>query len=43
MASVFSNGYVAPLAIEVHNDNLTALEDQAKSVAEVARSVGGVR
>ena len=43
VASVFSNGYVAPIAIEVQNDNLTALEDQAQAIAEVARSVGGVR
>ena len=43
VASVFSNGYVAPIAIEVQNDNLTALEDQAHAVAEVARTIAGVR
>ncbi len=43
VASVFSNGYVAPIALEVRNDNLAALEDQAHSVADVARSVGGIR
>jgi multidrug efflux pump subunit AcrB len=43
VASVFSNGYVAPIAIEVQNDNLMVLEDQAQAIADVARSVGGVR
>jgi len=43
VASVFSNGYVAPIAIEVESDNLTALEDHARAIAAVARSVGGVR
>jgi len=43
VASVFSNGYYAPIAVELQNDNLEALEEQAKTVAEVARTVGGVR
>jgi len=43
VASVFSNGYMAPIAIEIENDNLTALEGQAHDVAEVARTIGGVR
>jgi multidrug efflux pump subunit AcrB len=43
VASVFSNGYVAPIALEIQNDNLAALEDQAHAVAEVARTIGGVR
>ena len=43
VASVFSNGYVAPIALEVQNDNLQVLESQAHAIAEVARSVGGVR
>ncbi|HXJ21018.1 MAG TPA: efflux RND transporter permease subunit [Polyangia bacterium] len=43
VASVFSNGYVAPIAIEVQNDDLTVLEEQAQAIAAVARSVGGVR
>ena len=43
VASVFSNGYYAPIAVELQNDNLEALEEQGKSVAEVARTVGGVR
>jgi multidrug efflux pump subunit AcrB len=43
VASVFSNGYIAPLVVQVRNENLGLLEAQAKSVAEVARDVGGVR
>jgi multidrug efflux pump subunit AcrB len=43
VASVFSNGYTAPIAVEIQNDDLTALRSQAGAVAEVARSVGGVR
>ena len=43
VASVFSNGYVAPIAVEVQNDNLTALENQAHAVATVARTIAGVR
>jgi multidrug efflux pump subunit AcrB len=43
VASVFSNGYNAPIAVELENDNLDALHDQAAAVAEVARSVGGIR
>ncbi|HEY3818488.1 MAG TPA: efflux RND transporter permease subunit [Polyangiaceae bacterium] len=43
VASVFSNGYYAPIAVELQNDDLKALEAQGKAVAEVARRVGGVR
>jgi multidrug efflux pump subunit AcrB len=43
VASVFSNGYIAPLVMEVRNDNLVELDEQARAVAEVARSVAGVR
>jgi multidrug efflux pump subunit AcrB len=43
VASVFSNGYVAPIALEVQDDDLPVLEDHARAIAEVARSVGGVR
>jgi multidrug efflux pump subunit AcrB len=43
VASVFSNGYIAPIAVELRNDNLEGLEDQARAVAQVARTVGGVR
>jgi multidrug efflux pump subunit AcrB len=41
--SVFANGYIAPLVIEVRGDNLEELDAQAKAVAEVARTVPGVR
>jgi multidrug efflux pump subunit AcrB len=43
VASVFSNGYYAPIAVELRNDDLTALEAQARAVADVARTVAGVR
>ncbi len=43
VASVFSNGYTAPFVIEVHNDNLASLDDEAKAVADVARTIAGVR
>ncbi|HEY0253161.1 MAG TPA: efflux RND transporter permease subunit, partial [Kofleriaceae bacterium] len=43
VASVFSNGYQAPLAVEVRSENLEALQAATHAVSEVARSVGGVR
>ncbi len=43
VASVFSNGYYAPIAVQIQNDDLDALEEQAQAVANEARSVGGVR
>ena len=43
VASVFSNGYIAPLVVEVRGDNLDELHEEAKAVAEVSRSVAGVR
>ena len=43
VASVFSNGYNAPLAVEVRADTLEQLEAKTRAVAEVARTVGGVR
>ncbi|HSQ62390.1 MAG TPA: efflux RND transporter permease subunit [Polyangiaceae bacterium] len=43
VASVFANGYFAPIVVEVRGDNLTELADQADDVADVARSVAGVR
>ena len=42
VASVFSNNYIAPLVVEVRNDNLAELDAQAKAVAEVARTVPGI-
>ncbi|MDC0745850.1 efflux RND transporter permease subunit [Polyangium mundeleinium] len=43
VASVFSNGYMAPLVVEVRGDNLEELDAQARAVSEVARTVPGVR
>ena len=43
VASVFLNGYLAPLVIEVRGENLDDLADQGKAVAEVARLVPGIR
>jgi multidrug efflux pump subunit AcrB len=43
VASVFSNGYLAPLVVEVSGDSLEALDAASRSVAEVARTVPGVR
>jgi CzcA family heavy metal efflux pump len=43
VASVFANGYISPLVIEVRGDKLEALEEQARAVAEIARTVAGVR
>jgi multidrug efflux pump subunit AcrB len=43
VASVFANGYIAPLVVEVRGENLDALDAQAKAVAEVARDVPGIR
>lgn len=43
VASVFSNGYFAPVVVEVRSDNLEELDRQAKAVAGVARTVKGIR
>jgi multidrug efflux pump subunit AcrB len=43
VASVFANGYTAPLVVEVRGDKLEELDANAKAVAEVARTVPGVR
>jgi multidrug efflux pump subunit AcrB len=43
VASVFSNGYIAPLAVAVRGEDLDELDRRAKAVAEVARTVAGVR
>jgi multidrug efflux pump subunit AcrB len=43
VASVFANGYISPLVIEVRGEKLEALNEQARAVAEVARAVPGVR
>ncbi len=43
VASVFSNGFLAPLVVEVRGDDLALLDAQSKLIAEVARTVPGVR
>jgi multidrug efflux pump subunit AcrB len=43
VASVFANGYIAPLVVEVRGDNLAELDAQAKAIAQVAATVAGVR
>ena len=43
VASVFSNGFIAPLVVEVRGNDLETMLDQSKAVAEVARSVPGIR
>jgi len=43
VASVFSNGYLAPLAVEIRGDNLDQLGERARAVAQVARTVPGIR
>ena len=43
VASVFANGYIAPVVVEVRGDNLEELDAQAKAVAQVAATVPGVR
>ena len=43
VASVFANGYTAPFVVELHNDNLQELDEQTRAVADVARTVPGVR
>jgi multidrug efflux pump subunit AcrB len=42
VASVFANGYTAPLVVEVRGEKLEELDAQAKAIAEVARTVPGV-
>jgi multidrug efflux pump subunit AcrB len=43
VASVFANGYTAPLVVEVRGDKLEELDADAKAVSEVARTVSGIR
>jgi multidrug efflux pump subunit AcrB len=43
VASVFSNGYLAPLVVEIAGDNLQILEEQSRAVADVAATVPGIR
>ena len=43
VASVFLNGYLSPLAMEVRGESLEAIEQQARAIAEVSRTIAGVR
>ncbi len=43
VASVFENGYLGPLVVEVRGENLAELDRQSKAIAEVARGVPGLR
>lgn len=43
VASVFDNGYLVPLVVEIRGDKLPVLDEQARAVANVMRTVPGVR
>jgi multidrug efflux pump subunit AcrB len=43
VASVFATGYTAPFVVEVHDDDLARLDEDARAVAAVARTVPGIR
>jgi multidrug efflux pump subunit AcrB len=43
VAAVFANGYTAPLAIEVRGENLDQLNASASAIADVARTIPGIR
>jgi CzcA family heavy metal efflux pump len=43
VASVFANGYIAPIAIELRGEHLDELHARALAVMAVARTVPGVR
>ena len=43
VASVFSNGYLAPLVVEVTGDSLEDLDFKSRQVADVARTIAGIR
>jgi multidrug efflux pump subunit AcrB len=43
VATVFNNGYNAPLVVEVENDDLEKLRTASVDVADVARTVPGLR
>ncbi len=43
VASVFANGYTAPFVLEVRGENLDELERQTEAIADVARTVPGIR
>ena len=43
VASVFENGYIGPLVVEIRNDNLQVLAAEEKAIADVARTIPGIR
>ncbi|AKU97079.1 Cobalt-zinc-cadmium resistance protein CzcA [Labilithrix luteola] len=43
VASVFSNGYIAPLVVEINGDDLETMLSDSRAVADVARGVTGIR
>jgi multidrug efflux pump subunit AcrB len=43
VASVFANGYPGPIVVELRDEQLDALGAQAHAVAQVARTIPGVR
>ncbi|MFZ5445177.1 MAG: efflux RND transporter permease subunit [Myxococcota bacterium] len=43
VASVFGNGYLAPLVVEVQGDDLEELRRNAEKIVQVARDVPGLR
>jgi multidrug efflux pump subunit AcrB len=43
VASVFANGYTAPFVVEVRGENLEEMDAQAQAIAEVARTIPGIR
>ncbi len=43
VASVFANGYTAPFVVELHNENMAELDEETRAVADVARTIPGVR
>ncbi|HEX4459554.1 MAG TPA: efflux RND transporter permease subunit, partial [Polyangia bacterium] len=43
VSSVFLNGAIAPLVIEVRGDSFDVINEQAKAVGEVMRGVPGIR
>lgn len=43
VASVFANGYTAPFVVELHSDNMEQLDEEARAVADVARTIPGIR
>ena len=43
VASVFANGYISTLVVEDRNEDLQALDKEARAIADVARKVRGLR